>query len=626
MREAQSHIDELVVDLFAGGGGMSCAIEQAGFPVDVAINHNAEAIAMHTVNHPGTKHYVSDIFEVDPREATRGRAVGLLHASPDCTDFSQSKGGQPRRKKIRALSWVVARWAGQVRPRIITLENVKQIQSWGPLIAKRDPRTGRVMRLDGTVAAAGERVPLAEQYLIPDPKRTGRTWKAFVRTLESLGYTVDWRLLCAADYGAPTTRERLFLGARCDDEPVCWPAPTHAKVASPHRPRWRAAAECMDWSLPCPSIFERTKPLADATLRRIAKGIQKYVLESGDPFIVPIARYYAGQDACHAVADPLKTITASPKGGAFSVCAPTLVPVTHQGGDRVHDIQEPLRTVTGAHRGELALSSPVLVQVGYGERAGQTPRALDINAPLGTVVAGGCKHALASAYLMQANGGFNVTVGRDPREPMTTITNTGSQQQLVTAHLAHLHGHCDARDIEDPLRTVSAGGQHHALVSAFLSRQFGNSVGHDARDPLGTTTAGGGGKSAIVECALSPQDTQGALRVAAFLMRYCSEGGQWGDLRDPADTITTKDRLALVTVAIQGVPYVIVDIGLRMLAPRELYRAQGFPDDYIIDKDSHGRPFSKSAQVRMVGNSVSPPPAAALIRANFTPRARANAA
>ena len=505
----------------------------------------------------------------------------------NCTDHSQAKGGQPRRKKIRALSWVVARWAGQVRPRIITLENVKQIQAWGPLIAKRCPQTGLVIKLDGTVARPGERVPIAEQYLVPDPKRTGQTWKAFVRALTSLGYRVEWRLLCAADYGAPTTRERLFLAARCDGEPIVWPTPTHAKVASSQRPRWRAAAECMDWSLPCPSIFTRSKPLADATLRRIAKGIQKYVLESGDPFIVPIARYHAGQDTCHSVTDPLKTITASPKGGAFSVCAPTIVPMTHQGSDRVYDIKDPLRTVTGAHRGEIAM---------------------------------------ASAYLMQANGGFNTTVGRDSRDPMTTITNTGSQQQLVTAHLAHLRQHCDARDVQDPLQTISAGGEHHALVAAFLSRQFGNSVGHAASEPLGTTTAGGGGKSALVECTLSPRDAEGALRVAAFLMRYYSEGGQWGDLRDPVDTITTKDRLALVTVTIQGVPYIIVDIGLRMLTPRELYRAQGFPDSYVIDRDYQGRPLSKSAQVRMVGNSVSPPPATALISANFTPRRRAQAA
>ncbi len=561
---------EMVVDLFAGGGGMSCAIEQAGFSVDVAINHNAEAIAMHTVNHPETRHYVSDIFEVDPREAVSGHAVGLLHASPDCVDHSQAKGGQPRRKKIRALSWVVARWAGQVRPRIITLENVKQIQAWGPLIAKRCPQTGLVIKLDRTVARPGERVPIEEQYLVPDPKRTGQTWKAFVRTLESLGYQVEWRLLCAADYGAPTTRERLFLAARCDGEPIRWPTPTHAKVATPQRKRWRAAAECLDWSQPCPSIFTRRKPLAEATLRRIAKGLKKYVLDSAEPFIVPVAS---------APENPAEQVSAAH--------APVLLPITHQGDDRCHDAREPLRTITSAHRGEMAM---------------------------------------ASAYLMQANGGFNVTVGRDPREPLTTVTNTGSQQQLVTAYLAHLRQHCDARDVQDPLQTISAGGEHHALVAAFLTRQFGNSVGSDARAPVGTIMAGGAGKTALVECAVSRQDTEGALRAAAFLMRYYSEGGQWGDLRDPVDTITTKDRLALVTVTIQGVPYIIVDIGLRMLTPRELYRAQGFPDSYVIDRDYQGRPLSKSAQVRMVGNSVSPPPATALIRANFTPRRRAQAA
>ena len=561
---------EMVVDLFAGGGGMSCAIEQAGFSVDVAINHNAEAIAMHTANHSATQHYVSDVFEVDPRRATRGCPVGLLHASPDCRDHSQAKGGQPRRRKIRALSWVVRRWAGQVRPRVVTLENVKQIQAWGPLIAKRCPQTGRVVRLDGSVAAPGERVPLSEQYLVPDPRRAGQTWRAFLRSLESLGYEVETRVLCAADYGAATTRSRLFLVARCDGEPIRWPVPVRAKTATRERPRWRAAAECLDWSQPCPSIFTRRKPLAEATLRRIAKGLKKYVLDSAEPFIVPVAS---------APENPAEQVS--------TAHAPVLLPITHQGDDRCHDAREPLRTITSAHRGEMAM---------------------------------------ASAYLMQANGGFNVTVGRDPREPLTTVTNTGSQQQLVMAYLAHLRQHCDARDVQDPLQTISAGGEHHALVAAFLMRQFGNSVGSDARAPVGTIMAGGAGKTALVECAVSRQDTEGALRVAAFLMRYYSEGGQWGDLRDPVDTITTKDRLALVTVTIQGVPYIIVDIGLRMLTPRELYRAQGFPDSYVIDRDYQGRPLSKSAQVRMVGNSVSPPPATALIRANFTPRRRAQAA
>ena len=606
--------EEIVVDLFAGGGGLSTAIEQAiGRHVDVAVNHNAEAVSMHQVNHPQTRHYIGDVFEVDPREASDGRAVGLLHLSPDCTHHSQASGGQPRDRKTRALSWVGKRWAGQAMPRVITLENVKQILQWGPLIAKRDKATGRVLKLDGTVAEAGERVPLQEQYLIPDPKRTGQTWRAFVTQLRVMGYAVEWKNLCAADFGAPTTRERLFMVARCDDEPIRWPEPTHTKIKTKGKKQWRSAAECIDWDIPCPSIFEREKPLADATLRRIARGLKKYVLDSATPFIVPIA-HYNGRDACNSAREPLRTVTASPKGGTFAV------------------------------------ASPVLVQTGYGEREGQAPRSLDLKAPLGTVVAGGIKHAVATAYLAQMNGGFNTTPGHDVRRPASTITNTGSQQQVVMAHLTHLRGNCDARDVEDPLMTISAGGQHHGVVSAFLSRQFGASVGHGADAPLGTVTAGGGGKSALVsaflatnttghtgvgmdepiptlttgqhqaqvECTLSPDDESGALRVAAFLIRYYGEGGQWGDPRNPMATITTKDRLALVTVHIEGTPYVIVDIGLRMLQPRELYRAQGFPESYIIDHGHDGRKFSKSAQVRMCGNSVSPPPAAALIRANYT--------
>ncbi|MBU2769138.1 DNA cytosine methyltransferase [Acidithiobacillus ferrivorans] len=549
--------EEIVVDLFAGGGGMSTAIEQAiGRHVDVAVNHNAEAISMHQANHPQTTHYIGDVWEVDPREATESRAVGLVHLSSECTHHSQAAGGQPRNKSSRSLTWVGKRWAGQAMPRVITLENVKQILQWGPLIAKRDKATGRVLKLDGTVAEAGERVPLQEQYLIPDPKRTGKTWRAFVTQLRVMGYAVEWKILCAADFGAPTTRERLFMVARCDGEPIRWPEPTHTKIKTKGKKRWRSAAECIDWDIPCPSIFEREKPLADATMRRIARGLKKYVLDSADPFIIPIA-HYNGRDACN--------------------------------------------------------------------------------------------YAVASAYLAQMNGGFNTTPGHDVRRPASTITNTGSQQQVVMAHLTHLRGNCDARDVEDPLMTISAGGQHHGVVSAFLSRQFGASVGHGADAPLGTVTAGGGGKSALVsaflatnttghtgvgmdepiptlttgqhqaqvECTLSPDDEASALRVAAFLIHYYGEGGQWGDPRNPMATITTNDRLALVTVHIEGTPYVIVDIGLRMLQPRELYRAQGFPESYIIDHGHDGRKFSKSAQVRMCGNSVSPPPAAALIRANY---------
>ncbi|WP_163056948.1 DNA cytosine methyltransferase [Acidithiobacillus ferrooxidans] len=647
--------EEIVVDLFAGGGGMSTAIEQAiGRHVDVAVNHNAEAVSMHQVNHPQTKHYIGDVWEVDPREATEGRAVGLVHLSSECTHHSQAAGGQPRNQSSRSLTWVGKRWAGQVMPRVITLENVKQILQWGPLIAKRDKATGRVLKLDGTVAEAGERVPLQEQYLIPDPKRTGKTWRAFVTQLRAMGYAVEWKILCAADFGAPTTRERLFMVARCDGEPIRWPEPTHTKIKTKGKKRWRSAAECIDWDIPCPSIFEREKPLADATLRRIARGLKKYVLDSADPFIVPIA-HYNGRDACNSVREPLRTVTASPKGGTFAVAAPVLAKLR---GDSVGTrMDEPVPTITSGGNSKrpagaphaLGVISPVLVQTGYGEREGQAPRSLDLDAPLGTVVAGGIKHAVATAYLAQMNGGFNTTPGHDVRRPASTITNTGSQQQVVMAHLTHLRGNCDARDVEDPLMTISAGGQHHGVVSAFLSRQFGASVGHGADAPLGTITAGGGGKSALVsaflatnttghtgvgmdepiptlttgqhqaqvECTLSPDDEAGALRVAAFLIRYYGEGGQWGDPRNPMATITTKDRLALVTVHIEGTPYVIVDIGLRMLQPRELYRAQGFPESYIIDHGHDGRKFSKSAQVRMCGNSVSPPPAAALIRANY---------
>lgn len=790
--------EKLVVDLFAGGGGMSTAIEIAlGYSPDIALNHDDDALSMHRINHPQTRHFKADVFEVDPRGATRGRPVGLLHLSPECTHHSQAAGGQPRDKRSRALSWVGIRWAGQVRPDVITMENVKQILQWCPLVAKRDKKTGRVVTLDLVpdpvtgkmvyrIADPGERVPVQNQYLIPDKKRIGRTWRRFVSILKGMGYDMEVFPLLAANYGAPTTRDRIFMVARCDGLPIVHPEQTHFKKPSRGQKKWRAAAECIDWSIPSKSIFGRPKPLAEATMRRIAKGIKRYVLDSADPFIVPIA-HYNGSEPVHNTQDPLRTITASPKGGAFAVCTPNIVPVTHHdASNRNRDIQDPLPTITAARRGELALAAATMVQAGYGEREGQSPRALDLDAPLGTVVAGGIKHAVATAiltgvggragqtepksadqpantitakgdtavvtatlvpseaiptfeewyakakdfggtreeydrmyatpeeytrrhypeelgdgelmsaslvkfrgesggspvtdpaptitsgagaerpagaahalgvttvrlaphimtmrnagkpftganepthtitaggahqhlvtaHLAQMNGGFNETPGHDAREPLSTVTNSGSQQQVVTAHLAHLRNNCDARNPEDPLQTISAGGEHHGLVTAFLSRQFEKSVGHAADEPHGTITAGGGGKSALVECHLSPAEQEGALRVAAFLMRYYSEGGQWGDVRDPMDTITTRDRLALVTVMIKGTPYVIVDICLRMLEPRELYNAQGFPSTYIIDRGHDGRRFSKSAQVKMVGNSVSPPPAVALLIAN----------
>lgn len=542
---------EIIVDLFAGGGGWSTAFELAtGQHPHIAINHDPAAISMHEANHPQTRHYRSDVFEVCPREAVGDMPVGWLHLSPDCTHHSQAKGGQPRDRKIRALSWVGVRWAGQVRPRIISLENVKQVLNWGPLVAKRCPKTGRVVRLDGSVAAPGEHTPLAQQYLVPCKKRAGETWARFVRVLESMGYVVEWRRLVAADYGAPTTRDRLFMLARCDGAPLVWPEPTHHAKPRRGQKKWRAAAECIDWGIKGRSIFDRERPLADATMRRIARGVKRYVLDSADPFIVPISNW--SNEAVHSVREPLSTVTAWPRGEQHAV------------------------------------ASPVLVQAGYGERPGQAPRSLDIAEPLGTIVAGGIKHAVATAFLAQANGGFNTTPGHDVRKPASTITNTGSQQQLVTA---------------------------------FLTRQFGKSVGQNLNESMPTIVAGGGGKTIATECVLAQEDEERALRVAAFLIRYYGEGGQLGDPREPLATITTKDRLALVTVLIQGTPYVIVDIRMRMLEPHELYTAQGFPPSYIITRGHDGRRFSKSAQVRMCGNSVSPPPAQALIQSNWSQRA-----
>lgn len=492
------NVAEIIVDNFAGGGGASLGIEQAtGQPVDVAINHDAQAVAMHRANHPDTVHHCEDVWHVDPREAAKGRPVGLAWFSPDCKHFSKAKGGKPVEKKIRALAWVVIRWAVTVRPRVIVLENVEEFQTWGPLV-------------DGK----------------PCPDRKGSTFRLWMHRLRQLGYEVEWRELRACDYGAPTIRKRLFLIARCDGEPIVWPTPSHG----PGRTPYRTAAECIDWSIPCPSIFERKRPLAEATMRRIARGIQRYVIDAAEPFIVP---------------------------------------VTHQGDDRCHSSSEPLRTVTTASRGELALVAPSLVQTGYGERAGQAPRALDLEKPLGTAVAGGVKHALVSAFMAQHNTGV---VGHDARLPVSTITGRGTQQQLVTSNLVKLRNNCDAQDLREPMHTVTTGG-HFAEVRAFLLKYYDTAVGQDLLDPL--------------------------------------------------HSVTTKHRFGLVTV--EGVDYQIVDIGMRMLSPRELFRAQGFPDSYDIDPLFEGKRLTKTAQVRMCGNSVCPPIAEAVVRANLlAPRHAAN--
>jgi DNA (cytosine-5)-methyltransferase 1 len=536
--------NEIVVDLFAGGGGASTGIEQAiGRAVDVAINHDPEAISLHTANHPQTQHFCSDVFEVNPVAATGGRPVGLLWASPDCKHFSKAKGGKPVSKKIRSLAWVVVKWAKAVRPRMIFLENVEEFQTWGPLTTDN----------------------------LPCPLRKGDTFRLWKRSLEKLGYVVEHRELRACDYGTPTIRKRLFLVARRDGQPIVWPEPTHgapgslAVKAKKLKP-WRTAAECIDWSIPAPSIFERKKPLAEATCRRIAKGIMRYVVEAKEPFIVNVANS--------------KTTGRGPNTWT---------------GD------EPLRTITSAPG--FALVSPTLIQTGYGERDGQAPRALDIGKPLGTLV-GTQKHALVAAFLAKHYTGV---VGSDLADPLGTIT-CSDHHSLVTANLIHM-GHGEGkdggkrfshgiRDVDQPLNTITASGVTAAIVTSNLIKLRGTNVGSGMDEPLHTVSA---------------QGTHHA-EVRAFLVAYYGVD-QDPAMREPMHTVTTKDRFGLVTI--HGTEYAIVDIGLRMLTPRELYTAQGFPASYQIDHGVDGVPLTKTAQVRMCGNSVCPPLSRAIAMANY---------
>lgn len=636
---------EIVVDLFAGGGGASEGLKQAlGIDPALAYNHDELAIGMHAANHPLTQHHREDIWHADPRVDVAGRPIGWFHASPDCTHFSQAKGGQPRSRKTRALSWVVLKWVGQLlradrlhgtntAPRIISMENVWQILTWGPLVAKRCKTTGRVIKMDGTVAARGERVPVENQQLVPDKRHSGRTWRQFVNALRALGYVVEWRKLVASDYGAGTSRERLFLLGRRDGQAIVWPEPSHG--SSPGQKPRVTAADCLDFSIPCPSIWGRKRPLADATMRRIAKGVMRHVIESADPFIVPVT--HQGGDRVHDVRDPMRTITAANRG-ELMLAAPELAPflTEHANASRQRTMatDEPLPTVcAGVKGGHFSVVTPILA--GVGGRAGQSePRSG--GEPLYTMTTN-ADTALVAPHLVKFRGD---SIGTPATEPVPTITSgAGAARPAGAAHalgvaaasLVTLRRNMVGADARTPLTTVAAQAEHHAVSSAFMVQaahgegkpggvqRWGNGS-KDARAPVGTVTASGNGGHALAEAELaqlSPDQEAGALRVAAFLVKYYGTGANVPSLLDPVDTVTTRDRLALVTVHIQGVPHVIVDIGLRMLKPHELYRAQGFPPGYIIDRTANGTPLSTSAAVRMVGNSVSPPPLRALAEANL---------
>jgi DNA (cytosine-5)-methyltransferase 1 len=603
---------EIIVDNFAGGGGASHGIESgSGQVVEIAINHDADAIAMHQANHPYTLHLCEDVFHVDPVKVCTGHPVGLAWFSPDCKHFSKAKGGKPVSKKIRGLAWVVIRWAKQVAPRIIMLENVEEFQTWGPL--GPDNR--------------------------PCPVQKGATFKKWVGLLRGMGYVVEWRELRASDYGTPTIRKRLYLVARRDGAPIVWRKPTHGDpkkkgFAESGLLPWHTAAECIDWSIPCPSIFERARPLAEATQRRIAAGIKRYVLDAADPFIVEYHTTKPGsQERVKPTDGPLPTQTTENR---FALAVPTLVSTNHgeSGGIRANAIDTPTRTL--CKTGSEALVSATLIRTGYGEREGQAPRVPGIDKPHGTVVASG-KSAVVTAHLLSHQHGQSV--GSDMNEPNRTAMGV-NHAALVTAFMAQHNSGKDGdvrqgRDIDAPISSITARGTQQNVVAAHITKFSENSVGTNPDAPLHTAMAGaprhglvgahmtklyGTCKDGVPLDKPAPAATAGgnhAGLVSALMIKYYGEGGQWQDCREPAHTIPTKDRMGLITVNIKGEPYVITDIGMRMLTPRELARAQGFPDDYILTG-------TKTNQVARIGNSVCPMMAHMLVQDNLlSGRARA---
>lgn len=575
-------LDEITVDGFCGGGGWSTGMELAlGEPVTIGINHDAAAIAMHKKNHPNTKHYNENIYTVDPYEAVGGRKVGWAHFSPDCTHFSVAKGGTPVKKSIRGLAWVVTKWAGTVKPRIISMENVKEFMTWGPLIAKRDKETGRVLKLDGTVASLGEVVPVWEQQLIPDPKRKGITFHRFLSVMKGLGYEYEWKILKACDYGAPTSRERLFIIFRRDGKPIVWPQATHGdpkskEVKNGKLKPWHTAAECIDWNENITSIFDRKKPLAENTCKRIARGIKRFIADNPEPFIVD----YKFSNNSKSVNEPLSTITAvndhylvEPK------VAPVIVTTNHSGDNfRGQSISKPLDTITAKNGyGLIETKLAPTIMCNNDKNVGSA-----LNEPLHTITASR-RHFLVAPTLIQYHGETNANEARGQTvdKPIKTV-DTANRYALTTAFMTRYYsGGGQATDIKTPLPTITTKDRF-GFVTAFIERQYGTSTGHKVDEPLATVT--GVNKSRLVE---------------VFLQKY--NGGS-------------------NIIEIKGEKYQIIDICMRMLTPRELYLAQGFPKDYVIEWEYNGKAYPKTQQVAKVGNSVPPPFATALVRANWPER------
>ncbi|MCI5935256.1 MAG: DNA cytosine methyltransferase [Lachnospiraceae bacterium] len=617
---------KLVVDNFAGGGGASTGIEMAtGISVDIAINHDPEAIRMHKANHPSTKHYCESVWDVDPVEACNGHPVALAWFSPDCKHFSKAKGGTPVEKEIRGLAWVAVKWASSVKPDVIMLENVEEFQTWGPLRAKRDEKTGRVLVKDFSdridinqkkrkprlrVAEPGEIVPFKLQAMEPDPKRKGKTFRKFIKSLKNLGYEVEYRELVAADYGAPTMRKRFFLIARCDGKPIVWPNPTHAPADSESvkagllKPYVGAYTQ-LDFSLPCPSIFDTAeeikekygiravRPLAPKTMERIARGLKKFVLENPEPFIIQCN--HGGERRSQDIRDPMPTITG--KHG-YGVVEPYLVQIGQTGfaADRSKDVREPLTTIVS--KNEHCLIEPKLAPCVMCNNTNNV--GASVESPLPTITTGNRNFVVAPTLIQYHSETANGEVrGQRLDEPIMTVDGT-NRYGLVTSFLHKYYdgGYTGAGEsVENPLPTVTSW-DHNSLCAATMIQMNNNCYGRDITEPIPTITSGDGHFG----------------EVRAFLIKYYGKGiGQ--DIEEPLDTVTSRDRFGLVTI--EGVDYQIVDIGLRMLEPKELYGCQGFPDDYIIDHDYTGKTYPRSEQVRRCGNAVCPPIPAALVRANL---------
>jgi DNA (cytosine-5)-methyltransferase 1 len=665
----------MIVDSFAGGGGASTGIEMAlGRSPDIAINHNPAALALHAANHPETLHLSENVYHVDPLDHMRGRHIGLMHFSPDCKHFSKAKGGKPVERNIRDLAWIIPGWIERIQKSggkvdVVTMENVEEWKDWGPLIE-------------------------TERGLMPCPDRRGHTFKAWCKAIKRLGGRIEWRELRACDYGAPTIRKRLFLIMRFDGKPIVWPEPTHGDpksedVIAGRKLPWRTAAEIIDWSLPCPSIFDTkeqiwekhrlraVRPLADNSMARVARGMYRYVLDSEKPFLVSIAhgdsggrreypldepfgvvtaggishslvapsitRFNSGATGS-AMDEPLSTITANSfikrPGGAAPVgmIAPVLTYAQQGGGSR--SVEDPHHTICASNKDQNAVIVPHLTAF-YGPGAGGEDRSASPEEPLRTVTTEN-RHAVVVPTLVGCGGRAGQSRPRGGDEPMATIT-AKADGCVATAFLAQNNYLEPGHDAREPLSTIVSRGSTQAPVAAFISRQFGTSTGHGVDAPLGTVTADGGGKSALVAPYLSAyygvdQDTP--IDEPVHTLTTKPRFGHVEALIDvPPFTVDQEDRARevaaflrsfgfwdereFVTLEIAGMNFVIVDIGMRMLTPRELFNAQGFPPDYIIDgvwegegEDRRFVEFTKNVQVSCCGNSVSPPPYAAIVAAN----------